>query len=210
MGLVPITSGHIFFEGVDIARLSRRKMRMFRKQVQMVFQDPGGSLNEYMRVGDIVSEPLLVHGISKGKKRNELACELLELVGLDSRDAKRFPHEFSGGQKQRIAIARTISMRPKLLVCDEPTSALDVTVQAKILNLLGNLRENFGLTLVFISHDLAVVHHFCDEVIVMSNGTIVEFGTVEQVIQSPQHDVTKELVASSQEWNLSDSPSIIE
>ncbi len=210
MQLIPTTFGSIFFEGADLSKLSKREMRSVRKQMQMVFQDPGGSLNEYMQVGKIVGEPLLVHGIAKGPELKKRAAFLLEQVGLDPDDAIRFPREFSGGQKQRIAIARAIALQPKLLVCDEPTSALDVSVQARVLNVLSDLRDSLDLTILFISHDLAVVHHFCDEVAVMSNGKVVEHGTVEQVVRSPQHEVTKELVASSQVWNFSDSPSIME
>ncbi len=210
MQLIPITSGNIEFGGVDLASLSKKQLRVYRKQMQMVFQDPGGSLNEYMRVGQIVSEPLLVHGMASGAGLKQKAASLLEQVGLNANDASRFPHEFSGGQKQRIAIARAIALQPKLLVCDEPTSALDVSVQAKVLNLLSDLRDSLELTILFISHDLAVVHHFCDEVAVMSNGRIIEHGQVDQVVHSPTQKITQELVASSQELNLSDSPSIIE
>jgi ABC-type oligopeptide transport system ATPase subunit len=210
MQLVPTTSGSIFFEGNELSRLSKKELRRVRRQMQMVFQDPGGSLNEYMRVGQIVSEPLLVHGVTKGAGLKQKAICLLEQVGLHPDDADRFPHEFSGGQKQRIAIARAIALQPKFLVCDEPTSALDVSVQAKVLNLLSDLRDSLELTILFISHDLAVVHHFCDEVAVMSNGRIIEHGKVDQVVHSPAKKITQELVASSQEWNLSDSPSIIE
>jgi ABC-type oligopeptide transport system ATPase subunit len=197
MKLVPITSGSILFDGVDVSALSTKKLRLMRRQMQMVFQDPGGSLNEYMRVGNIVSEPLLVHGIAEGKKLQKYAISLLEQVGLTETDAHKYPHEFSGGQKQRIAIARAISLKPKFLVCDEPTSALDVSIQAKILNLLSDLRDSMRLTILFISHDLAVVHHFCDEVAVMSNGKIVEKGSVEQVVHSPSHEITRELISSS-------------
>ncbi len=209
MQLIPITSGNIEFGGVDLASLSKKQLRVYRKQMQMVFQDPGGSLNEYMKVGQIVSEPLLVHGIARGSKLLDLAADLLEQVGLNRADIYRYPHEFSGGQKQRVAIARAIALHPKLLVCDEPTSALDVSVQAKVLDLLCNLRDEFALTIMFISHNLAVVHQFCDEIVVMSQGKIVEHGTAKDIIYSPKHEVTKELVASSQDWNLSNSPSIM-
>ena len=210
MQLAPLAAGQIRYEGVDLAGLSKRELRNYRRQMQMVFQDPGGSLNEFMTVGHIVTEPLLVHGIAKGEELKEHAARLLEQVGLKEGDARRYPLEFSGGQKQRIAIARAISLQPTLLVCDEPTSALDVSVQAKVLNLLSELRESLELTILFITHDLAVVHHFCDEVAVMSQGSIVERGTVEQVVHSPEHVLTQELVASNQDWNFSDSPSLIE
>jgi len=197
MQLIPITSGSVVFDGVDLSTVSSMKLRSMRREMQMVFQDPGGSLNEYMRVENIVSEPLLVHGVAKGKQLQDHAISLLEQVGLTDSDAQKYPHEFSGGQKQRIAIARAIALKPKFLVCDEPTSALDVSIQAKILNLLSDLRESMKLTILFISHDLAVVHHFCDEVAVMSNGKIVEQGSVEQVVHSPTHEITRKLISSS-------------
>jgi ABC-type oligopeptide transport system ATPase subunit len=197
MQLVPSSGGEILFDGIDLSPLNRKELREIRKRMQMVFQDPGGSLNEYMRVGKIITEPLLVHGIARGKELKSRAEDLLIQVGLKKEDANRFPHEFSGGQKQRIAIARAISLEPELLVCDEPTSALDVTVQAKILNLLSELRERLGLTIVFITHDLAVVNEFCDEVLVMSKGKIVERGCKQEVIHNPTHKITKELIASS-------------
>jgi peptide/nickel transport system ATP-binding protein len=210
MQLTPISNGQILFGGIDLCQISKKELRALRRKMQMVFQDPGGSLNEYMRVWQIISEPLLVHGFAKNKECKKLAEDLLLKVGLQAEDANRFPHEFSGGQKQRIAIARAIALEPTFLVCDEPTSALDVSIQAKILNLLCDLRDSMNLTMLFISHDLAVVHHFCQEVIVMSNGRIVEQGLVDQIVHSPQHEITKQLVASAQAWNFSDSPSFIE
>jgi ABC-type oligopeptide transport system ATPase subunit len=195
--LVIPKSGQIIFDGIDLSSLNNKAIRGMRARMQMVFQDPGGSLNEYMRVGKIITEPLLVHGLAKGKELAKRAEELLVQVGLQKEDASRYPHEFSGGQKQRIAIARAISLKPELLICDEPTSALDVTVQAKILKLLANLRNELGLTLLFITHDLAVVNEFCDEAIVVSKGKIVERGDITSVIHSPSHPITKELIASS-------------
>jgi ABC-type oligopeptide transport system ATPase subunit len=197
MQLITPNSGEILFDGQNLTKMSKSELREIRKRTQMVFQDPGGSLNEYMQVGKIITEPLLVHGISKGKELQKRSEELLNQVGLESKDAKRYPHEFSGGQKQRIAIARSIAIHPELLVCDEPTSALDVTVQAKILKLLSNLRDELGLTILFISHDLAVINEFCSKVLVMANGKIVESGAVNDVIQNPTHEITKELIASS-------------
>jgi peptide/nickel transport system ATP-binding protein len=195
--LVSSKSGQIIFDGIELSTLHKKELRKTRARMQMVFQDPGGSLNEYMRVGKIISEPLLVHGVAKGKKLVQRAEELLVQVGLQKEDANRYPYEFSGGQKQRIAIARAIALKPELLICDEPTSALDVTVQAKILKLLATLRDELGLTLLFITHDLAVVNEFCDEAIVMSNGKIIERGDIASVIHSPNHPITKELIASS-------------
>jgi peptide/nickel transport system ATP-binding protein len=197
MQLVPSSGGEILFDGIDLSLLSKKELREIRKRMQMVFQDPGGSLNEYMRAWKIITEPLLVHGIAKGKELKDRAEDLLAQVGLKKEDASKFPHEFSGGQKQRLAIARAISLEPELLVCDEPTSALDVTVQAKILALLSELRDRLGLTIMFITHDLAVVNEFCDEVVVMSSGKIVERGSKQEVIHNPTHEITKELIASS-------------
>jgi peptide/nickel transport system ATP-binding protein len=197
MQLVCLTGGEILFDGQNLTTMTKKETREIRKRTQMVFQDPGGSLNEYMKVGNIITEPLLVHGIAKGKELANRAVELLQQVGLEPEHATRFPHEFSGGQKQRIAIARAIALRPELLVCDESTSALDVTVQAKILQLLSKLREELGLTILFITHDLAVVNEFCDTVIVMASGKIIESGEVNTVIQRPAHAITKELIASS-------------
>ena len=196
MQLIPIAHGGVFFDGIDLTGLAPKPMRTIRRRMQMVFQDPGGSLNEYMRVGNIVTEPLLVHGIASGDELESSALELLQAVGLEEDDARRFPHEFSGGQKQRIAIARAIALRPEFIVCDEPTSALDVSVQATILNLLSDLRDEMNLTILFITHDLAVVHQFCDDVLVMDNGKIVESGTVDAVIHSPTNKVTQDLLAS--------------
>lgn len=210
MQLTPITFGSILFDGINLSSISKLELRKLRRQMQMVFQDPGGSLNEYMRVGQIVSEPLLVHGLAKGIELNKQAINLLKKVGLNEEDATRFPHEFSGGQKQRIAIARAIALQPKFLVCDEPTSALDVSIQAKILNLLSDLRDSMELTMLFISHDIGVIHHFCHEVAVMSNGKVIERNLVDEIVHNPKHEITKKLVASAQEWNFSDSPSFIE
>ena len=209
MQLIPISSGSVRFDGIDLAGLSPKAMRSMRRRMQMVFQDPGGSLNEYMRVGRLVTEPLLVHGVARGDELESNARSLLQAVGLDEADADRFPHEFSGGQKQRIAIARAIALKPEFIVCDEPTSALDVSVQARILNLLSDLRDEMNLTILFISHDLAVVNQFCDDVLVMHRGRIVESGTVDEVIHNPTNRVTRDLLASCQSPNLCDSPSLI-
>lgn len=196
MQLVRPSGGEIVFDGVSLSSIDKKELRKIRMRMQMVFQDPGGSLNEHMRVGRIITEPILVHGIAHGKELMHRAEELLVKVGLEPCDATRLPHEFSGGQKQRIALARAISIQPELLVCDEPTSALDVTVQAKILHLLSKLRDELGLTILFITHDLAVVNEFCDETIVMSQGKIIEQGSTESVLHNPAHEITKELVAS--------------
>lgn len=197
MQLVPTTEGEILFDGVCLSSLTTKQMRAMRKNMQMVFQDPGGSLNPYMQVGDIITEPILVHKRAKKHELPSLAKELLQKVGLRPEDATKYPNEFSGGQKQRIAIARAISIAPKVLVCDEPTSALDVSVQATILNVLSDLRDSMELTILFISHDLAVVHHFCDEIAVMSEGKVIEIGTTDRIVQSPTHPITQSLIASS-------------
>lgn len=195
--LIPYQGGHVLFEGVDLGGLSPKELRLMRSKFQMVFQDPGSSLNQYMRAGDIIAEPLKIHTPERGKVLNKHVHALLNQVGLLSNDAQKYPHEFSGGQKQRIAIARSLALNPSLLLCDEPTSALDVSVQAKILNLLADLKEANQLTLMLISHDLAVVNQCCDSVVVMDQGKIVEEGCVETVIQSPAHDMTKSLIESS-------------
>ena len=197
MQLIPYQNGHILFEGVDLGALSSNKLRQLRTKFQMVFQDPGGSLNQYMRAFDILAEPLRIHATERGKALTKRVHALLNQVGLKSDDTQKYPHEFSGGQKQRIAIARAIALNPILLLCDEPTSALDVSIQAKILNLLADLKESNQLTIMFISHDLAVVNQCCDSVVVMDQGKIVEEGCVETVIQSPTHDMTKSLIESS-------------
>lgn len=196
MQLIPTVRGSVLFDGIDLTGLASRPMRTMRRRMQMVFQDPGGSLNEYMRVENIITEPLLVHGVASRATLKSRAQELLQSVGLEESDACRFPHEFSGGQKQRIAIARAIALKPEFIVCDEPTSALDVSVQATILNLLSDLRDEMNLTILFITHDLAVVNQFCDEVLVMDNGKIIETGMVEAVIQNPSNKVTQNLLDS--------------
>ncbi len=195
LGLVRATSGVVLFDGRRIVdgpavRLSKAD----RRHAQIVFQDPGGSLNPRLRVGTIVGEPLEVHRLARRGERTRRVAELLERVGLWSGAAERFPHEFSGGQKQRIAIARALALNPHLLVLDEPTSALDVSVQAQILNLLADLRRDLGLAYLFISHNLAVVDHLCDRIAVMRQGRIVEIGPREQVIDSPRHEYTRALL----------------
>jgi ABC-type glutathione transport system ATPase component len=194
--LIEPTGGRILFEGADITRASRAELRRLRRKMQIIFQDPAGSLDPRMRVGDIVGEPLLVHGISRGEDRRREVEILLDRCGLPRDSARRFPHEFSGGQRQRIGIARALALRPKLIACDEPTSALDVSIQSQILNLLTDLQAEFELALLFVSHDMAVVNHVCDRIAVMKAGTIVEIGPREQVAHSPHHEYTRRLLGA--------------
>jgi oligopeptide/dipeptide ABC transporter ATP-binding protein len=179
---------------VDLFGLSERKMRALRRDLQIIFQDPFGSLNPRITVGNAIGEALAVHGIAKGSELEDRVSELLRLVGLRPDVANRFPHEFSGGQRQRIGIARALTLRPKLIVCDEAVSALDVSIQAQVINLLGDLQDEFGLSYIFIAHDLSVVKYISDRVAVMYLGRIVETGTVEQIFENPQHPYTKALL----------------
>jgi oligopeptide transport system ATP-binding protein len=167
-----------------------------RREMQIVFQDPYSSLDPRMTVGGIVAEPLEVHGMGTRRGRRETVRRLLEVVGFNPNYTNRYPHEFSGGQRQRIGVARALALNPKLIVCDEPVSALDVSIQAQILNLLKDLQRDFGLTYLFISHDLAVVRTMADEIAVMNNGKLVEFGPAEQVYSNPKDEYTKALFAA--------------
>jgi peptide/nickel transport system ATP-binding protein len=191
------TQGQILFEGKDITRLSEAELRPLRKNIQIVFQDPYASLNPRMRIGRAISEAMFVHGIgASDDDRHERAEHLLRRVGLDPLFLSRFPHEFSGGQRQRLCIARALAVNPKFILCDESVSALDISVQAQILNLLLDLKEEFDLTYIFISHDLAAIRFFSDEVAVMKDGKIIEYGKAEDVYGSPQQDYTKKLLNS--------------
>lgn len=194
--LIEPTEGEIFFEGVDILKLSPNEMREKRKEMQIVFQDPFGSLNPKMKVGDIIGEPLRVHNVGTAEERAKRVTELLEIVGLKAEHIKRYPHEFSGGQRQRIVIARALALNPKLVVCDEPVSALDVSVRSQILNLLEDLQKELGLTYLFISHDLSVVEHLCTRVAVMYLGKIVELADKDQLFNNPLHPYTKALLSA--------------
>ncbi|EPR76181.1 Oligopeptide transport ATP-binding protein OppF [Leifsonia rubra CMS 76R] len=196
-GLIPLSGGTIEFEGKDISTFSAAQRHSLRRDVQMVFQDPFGSLNQQRRVGSIIADPLVIHKIADGKKLRPRVQELMGLVGLNPEHYNRFPAEFSGGQRQRIGIARALALKPKLIVCDEPVSALDVSIQAQILNLLSSLQRELGLTYVFIAHDLAVVEHIAARVAVMHHGKIVETGTVEQIYGEPQHEYTRSLLAAA-------------
>ena len=190
------TEGEIIFEDRDITNLSTSSMRPVRKRMQIVFQDPYGSLNPRMKVEDIVSEGLVIHGVSSNAERKEAVRETMRTVGLREDALSRYPHEFSGGQRQRIAIARAIALRPDFIVCDEPISALDVSVQAQIINLFIELQEKFGLTYLFISHDLRVVKHISDRVAVMYLGKIIELAASKELYKNPLHPYTKILISS--------------
>lgn len=194
--LVRPTEGKIFFEGADLGALSDKELVKKRRHMQMVFQNPILSLNPRMLVRDIVGEPLKAHLGFKGEKLDGRVLELLEMVGLKKEHLRRFPHEFSGGQCQRIGIARAIALTPKFLVLDEPTSALDVSVQAQILNLLAELKEELGMTYLFISHDLSVIEHVSDRIGVMYLGKIVELGTTEQIFENSLHPYSQALLAA--------------
>ena len=191
------TSGQVIFDGEDLTKLKGGKMRAIYRKVQFIFQDPYGSLDPRMTCGDIVGEPLKVHKLTKGKAEyRERVAELLTLVGLNPYMANRFPHEFSGGQRQRIGIARALAVEPELLICDEPVSALDVSVQAQIINLLEELQEKFGLTYLFIAHDLSLVRHISHRVAVMYLGRLVEVAESDELFSNPQHPYTKALMSS--------------
>jgi len=195
--LIPNSGGEVRFDGKDVLSAGALELRRLRREMQIIFQDPGGSLNPRMRVGRIIGEPLEVHGITKGDDETRARVEeLLVKCGLWKQAADRYPHEFSGGQRQRIGIARALSLNPRLIVCDEPTSALDVSIQSQILNLLGDLQQEMGLSYLFISHDMAVIHHICDRIAVMYNGRIVEEGTREEIINAPKHEYTQALLSA--------------
>jgi peptide/nickel transport system ATP-binding protein len=190
------TEGRIFFEGHDISSMSQKEMLEFRGRMQMIFQDPYSSLNPRQSVGNLISEPLKIHGISSGDKARARAEELLEIVGLPKSATARYPHEFSGGQRQRIGLARSLALNPDLIVADEPVSALDVSIQAQMINLLEELQEEFNLTYLFIAHDLAVVRHISDRVAVMYLGKIVEVADADALYASPRHPYTMALLSA--------------
>lgn len=190
------TSGKIYFEGEDITFFSRRKMRGLRRQMQIIFQDPFASLNPRMSIGSIIAEPLLIHGIGTVGERNKRVKELLEIVGLNPEHVKRFPHEFSGGQCQRIGVARALALNPKLIICDEPVSALDVSIQAQLINFLEDIQAEFGLTYLFIAHDLSVIRHISDRVIVMYLGKFMEMADSYELYAQPHHPYTQSLLSA--------------
>lgn len=194
--LLEATSGEIYFDGKNIPALPKDDLRELRKDMQIIFQDPYGSLNPRMTVGDIVGEPLHIHKIARGAEKEKRVRELLEVVGLSAFHARRFPHEFSGGQRQRIGIARALAVDPRLIVCDEPVSALDVSIQAQVINLLEDLQDEFGLTYLFIAHDLSVVKHISDRVAVMYLGKIVELTDKDELYRNPKHPYTQALLSA--------------
>jgi len=197
--LIESTSGSISFDGCDLLAASHSDLRRLRRDMQIIFQDPFGSLDPRMRVEDVIAEPLIIHESMSLKARRQRVAELLRVVGLDESAARRFPHEFSGGQRQRIGIARALALRPKFIVADEPVSALDVSVGAQIVNLLAQLQREFGLTYLFISHSMPVVRYLATRIAVMYRGKIVEIGATQQITVQPQHAYTRSLLEATPE-----------
>lgn len=195
--LVEASGGRVTFDGQDVFAADRKRLKALRRQMQIVFQDPVGSLNPRMRVGQILGEPMAAHGLASGGEVTRRVGELLGRVGLLAGHAERYPHEFSGGQRQRIGIARALSLEPRFIVCDEPVSALDVSIQAQILNLLSDLKDDLGLSYLFIAHNLAVVEHFCDRVAVMYLGRIVEEAGRDRLYQHAKHPYTRALLSAA-------------
>jgi oligopeptide/dipeptide ABC transporter ATP-binding protein len=195
--LLPLTSGRVVLDGDDISRLTSRQVRPYRRRMQMIFQDPYGSLNPRRRVGSIIGDPFAIHGVASGAERGRRVRELMDLVGLNPEHYNRFPAEFSGGQRQRIGVARALALNPQLIVADEPVSALDVSIQAQIINLLTDLQTEFGLTYIFITHDLSVVRHVSDRIAVMYLGRVVEYAGAEELHTAPRHPYTNALLSAA-------------
>ncbi len=195
--LIPATSGRVTFDGESVFEMDRAQLKAMRRRMQIVFQDPVGSLNPRMTVGNIIGEPIRVHGLARGAALRDRVAALLERVGLNADYAQRYPHEFSGGQRQRVGIARALALEPSFIVCDEPVSALDVSIQSQILNLLSDLKDELGLSYLFIAHNLAVVEHFCDRVAVMYLGKIVESASRDRLYDHAQHPYTRALLSAA-------------
>ena len=191
------TAGSVFFEDEDLGTFDRRRLKRFRREAQIIYQDPYSALNPRQRVGSIIEEPLVIHGIGTATERHERVEELLRVVGLRHGQAAQYPHEFSGGQRQRIVIARALALNPRLILADEPVSALDVSIQAQVINLLEELKDRFGLTYIFISHDLSVVEHICDRVAVMYLGRLVELANRQAFYQKPLHPYAQALLSAA-------------
>lgn len=212
--LYDVTGGQVIFDGEDISKLSEKKLKSYRKRIQMIFQDPYASLNSRMTVADIIGEPLDIHNICNGKERQEKIYELLNKVGLSKDHASRYPHEFSGGQRQRIGIARAIAVNPDFIICDEPIAALDVSIQAQVVNMLGDLQEELGLTYLFIAHDLSMVQHISDRIGVMYLGNLVEVSPSDEMYENPLHPYTKALLSAipipDPDYSLSNNREILE
>lgn len=194
--LLTANGGKVFFQGKDILQLKGTELKKMRRHMQIIFQDPYASLNPRMPVGDIIGEGLMVHGMKKRKERDETVQYYLSVVGLRKEYVRRYPHEFSGGQRQRIGIARALALRPKLVVCDEPVSALDVSIQSQVLNLLDDLQKEFGLTYLFIAHDLSVVEYISDRVVVMYLGKVAEVASSDRLYANPKHPYTQALLSA--------------
>lgn len=194
--LYDYTSGEVVFDGQPIGSLSEKRLKPFRRRIQSIFQDPYSSLNPSLNVLELITEPMKIHGVHQGAQQKEAAAELLEKVGLKREHLYRYPHEFSGGQRQRISIARALSVRPEFVVCDEPISALDVSVQAQVVNMLEDLQAEFGLTYLFIAHDLSMVRHISDRIGVMYAGRLVEVADSDELYDRPEHPYTKALLSS--------------
>jgi oligopeptide/dipeptide ABC transporter ATP-binding protein len=196
LGMEKALEGEVLFQGQDVLNINKKRMKEIRKDMQLVFQDPFGSLNPRMTIGDVLDEVLYIHKFGDKKERNQRVASLLDRVGLNKKHLNRYPHEFSGGQRQRIVIARALAVEPKLIICDEPVSALDVSIQAQIINLLEELQGSLGLTYLFIAHDLSVVRHISERIAVMYLGKIMEIADSEEIFKNTSHPYTKALIAA--------------